>query len=149
MTASGAPPETDGDPTWRPGGDEPTGLKDRVQRMASGYTRTQKIVAAVAVVGVVLGVLLVSKMTGGSDWAPLYTDLSPEDGNAIVSALEEEGVPHQLGSGGDERLVGRIAWVELATTKFLGGEAMEEGDGAEHVAVALDVDVFRIKHLTE
>ncbi len=105
MTVSGSPTETDGDPTWRPGGDEPTGFKDRVLRMASGYTRTQKIVAGVAVLGVVLGVVLVSKMTGGGDWAPLYTDLSPEDGNAIVSALEEEGVPHQLGAGGSTILV--------------------------------------------
>ena len=105
MTVSGSPTETDGDPAWRPGGDEPTGLKDRVLRMASGYTRTQKIVAGVAVLGVVLGVVLVSKMTGGGDWAPLYTDLSPEDGNAIVSALEEEGVPHQLGAGGSTILV--------------------------------------------
>ena len=87
MTVSGSPTETDGDPAWRPGGDEPSGLKDRVLRMASGYTRTQKIVAGVAVLGVVLGVVLVSKMTGGSDWAPLYTDLSPADGNAIVGAL--------------------------------------------------------------
>ena len=106
MTVSGNPSGTDGDPTWRPGGDdEPSGLKDRVLRMASGYTRTQKIVAGVAVLGVVLGVVLVSKMTGGGDWAPLYTDLSPEDGNAIVSALEEEGVPHQLGAGGSTILV--------------------------------------------
>ncbi len=107
MTVSGGPSHTDadGDPTWRPGGDEPTGLKDRVLRMASGYTRTQKIVAGVAVVGVVLGVFMVSKMTGGADWAPLYTDLSPSDGGAIVTALEEEGVPHQLGAGGSTILV--------------------------------------------
>ncbi len=105
MTVSGGPSGTEGDSAWRAGGDEPAGLKDRVLRMASGYTRTQKIVAGVAVVGVVLGVFMVSKMTGGGDWAPLYTDLAPADGGAIVTALEEEGVPHQLGAGGSTILV--------------------------------------------
>ena len=49
------------DGAWRPGGEnEPTGLKDRLTRMASGYSRQQKIVAGVAVAGVIVGVFLVS-----------------------------------------------------------------------------------------
>jgi len=94
--SSGAP-----DGTWRPGGeDEPKGMKDRLSRMASGYTTKQKVIAGVAVVGVVAGVFLVSRMTGGTKWAPLYTDLKVEDGGAIVAELEERGIPHQLAAGG-------------------------------------------------
>ena len=89
------------DGAWRPGGEnEPTGLKDRLTRMASGYSRQQKIVAGVAVAGVIVGVFLVSRMTGGTKWAPLYTDLAAEDGGAIVAELEERGIPHQLAAGG-------------------------------------------------
>lgn len=99
--STGAP-----DGTWRPGGeDEPKGLKDRVSRMASGYSTKQKVVAGVAVVGVVLGVFLVSRMTGGTKWAPLYTDLKTEDGGAIVAELEERGIPHQLAAGGTTIMV--------------------------------------------
>lgn len=106
MTVPGGPARSDDGGTWRPGGeDEPAGLKDRVVRMASGYTRTQQVVAAVAVVGVVVGVVMVARMTGGSDWAPLYTDVSPDDGGAIVAALEEQGVPHELAAGGSTIMV--------------------------------------------
>jgi|GEM_PF-168774 len=90
---------------WRPGGDEPTGLKDRVLRMASGYTRTQKIVGGAAILGVVFGVMMVSRLTGGGDWAPLYTEVTADDGGAIVAALEEQGVPHQLAAGGSTIMV--------------------------------------------
>jgi flagellar M-ring protein FliF len=94
------------DGVWRPGGeDEPKGLKDRVARMASGYSTKQKVIAGVAVVGVVLGVFLVSRMTGGTKWAPLYTDLKAEDGGAIVAELEERGIPHQLAAGGTTIMV--------------------------------------------
>ncbi|CAN5606593.1 N/A [soil metagenome] len=87
--------------SWNPGAVKGGGnFKDKIGRLAGGYSRTQKIVAAVAVVGVIAAVFFVSSMTGGTEWSPLYTNVSAEDGGAIVAQLEEQGVPHELADGG-------------------------------------------------
>ena len=92
--------------SWNPGAVKGGGnFKDKLGRLASGYTRGQKIGAGAAIVAVVAAVFLVSRMTGGTEWAPLYTDVSAEDGGAIVAQLEEQGVPHELSANGSTIMV--------------------------------------------
>ena len=81
------------------------GFKDKLTGLAANYSKGQKIVAGVVVAAVLLGLLMVSRMTGGTEYAPLYTDLSAEDGGAIVAELEKEGIPHQISAGGSSILV--------------------------------------------
>lgn len=84
---------------------EPANFKDRLTRILAGYDRNQKVLAGVVVAAVVLGLLVVSRMTGGTEFAPLFTDISAEDGGAIVAELEKIGVPHQISGGGSSILV--------------------------------------------
>jgi flagellar M-ring protein FliF len=81
------------------------GLRDKVANLLAGYSRTQKILAAVVVAAVVAGVVILTRASGGTDFAPLYTNLSPEDGATITQALEEEGVAYELASNGTTIMV--------------------------------------------
>ncbi len=79
--------------------------RERLQNLLAGYTRRQKTVAGVAVFGVVIVLLVTTRIAGRTEWGALYTDLSPDDGGALVTALEEQGVPHKLSNGGSTILV--------------------------------------------
>ena len=81
------------------------GFKDKLTGLAGNYTKGQKVVAGVVVAAVLLGLFMVSRMTGGTEYAPLYTDVSAEDGGAIVAQLEKEGIPHEISAGGSSILV--------------------------------------------
>lgn len=92
--------------SWNPGAVKGGGnFKDKLGRLAGGYSRNQKIGAVVAVVAVIAAIFVVSRMTGGTDWAPLYTDVSAEDGGAIVAQLDEQGVPYELTANGTTIMV--------------------------------------------
>jgi flagellar M-ring protein FliF len=80
-------------------------LKEKAAALAAGYSRGQKVAAAGAVVVVVLGVLVVTRLAGSTDWAPLYTEVSAEDGGKITSELTSKGVPYQLADGGTTIMV--------------------------------------------
>ena len=80
-------------------------LKDKVTTLAAGYTRGQKVAAAGAVLVVVVGVLVVTRLAGGTEWAPLYTEVSAEDGGAITTQLTSKGIPYQLADGGTTIMV--------------------------------------------
>lgn len=80
-------------------------LKERLTKLARAYSTGQKVVAGVVAAGVVLGLLFVSRLSGGTELAALYTDLSPEDGGAIVAELEKQGIAHEISQGGTAILV--------------------------------------------
>mgnify|MGYP000985461859 CR=1 FL=1 len=97
---SRTPPGFDGGPD-----EGPRDLKERITRLLAGYTTAQKAGAAGVAVAVVVGLLLVSRLTGGPEYAPLYTELTAEDGGAIVAELEKQGIPHRISQGGTSILV--------------------------------------------
>jgi flagellar M-ring protein FliF len=63
--------------------------------------------AAIAAVGLlVLGLVGVLAWRGGSPpMAPLYAELEPRDGAAVVAALDRARIPYRLGAGGSQVLV--------------------------------------------
>ncbi|HTO01323.1 MAG TPA: flagellar basal-body MS-ring/collar protein FliF, partial [Microthrixaceae bacterium] len=71
----------------------------------AGYSRRQKMIAGGAVIGVIALVLVVTRVTGRTEWGALYTDVSASDGGAIITALDEQGVPHKLANGGSTIMV--------------------------------------------
>ena len=104
--ADGAPGEPS--PAWTPttgsqGG--VAGLKDKVTNLLAGYSRNQKIVAVAAVAAVVVAVLFVTRMSGGVESSPLYTNLSAEDAATVTTALEEQGVAYELAANGTTIMV--------------------------------------------
>ncbi len=79
--------------------------RERLENLLAGYSRRQKIIAGASVLGVVALLFIVTKVTGRTEWGALYTDVSPTDGGAIVTALDEQGVPHKLANGGSTIMV--------------------------------------------
>ncbi len=74
--------------------------RQQIQRLAGGFTRTQRfgmVIVFVAVVGGVLGFSVLSRQT---DWAPLMSQLTPTDAAAITKQLDAKGTPFQLSDGG-------------------------------------------------
>lgn len=80
-------------------------FKERLRKLAGGYSNQQKMIAAGVVVAVVAGLFVVSRMSGGAPMAPLYTNVSAEDGGTIIAELEKLGIPHQISAGGSSILV--------------------------------------------
>lgn len=71
-------------------------LGDFMRKM-NGRTRLLALAGAVAVMGLVAGVVLEA---GGSRFSPLFTNLDPRDAADIVNKLEEQKVPYRLSAGG-------------------------------------------------
>ncbi|MGQ0632761.1 MAG: flagellar basal-body MS-ring/collar protein FliF [Sporichthyaceae bacterium] len=72
-------------------------------------TATQKVVAAVAVVAVLVGGYLFTGWATKPTFAPLFTDLVAADASAIVDQLNSAGTPYQLTEGGTTILVPQSA----------------------------------------
>jgi flagellar M-ring protein FliF len=76
---------------------------------------SQRIWIAVAVAGVIGGLLWFSRWNDERDFRPLFTGLADEDAGALVAKLHEAGVEYRLSSGGSTILVpsGKVAEARL------------------------------------
>jgi flagellar M-ring protein FliF len=75
-------------------------LRERASTMSSAYTKGQKAVMVGAVVAVVAGVLVFTRLAGTADYAPLYTNLEPADAAAVTERLSADGVSYELADAG-------------------------------------------------
>lgn len=91
-------------------------LKQRAGGVFAGFTRGQKAMMAVAVVGVLAGLMLFARNGGESQMAALYSNLSASDASAITDELSSQGVPYRLDNGGSTVLVpaGRVYDLRLS-----------------------------------
>lgn len=78
---------------------------DRAKGMLAGFTPGQRGVILVASLGLVLGVVALSRWVAQPTWTPLYGDLSSQDTSKIVEQLQADGVQYQLSNGGNTILV--------------------------------------------
>jgi flagellar M-ring protein FliF len=79
--------------------------KSQLQRFLGGFTTGQKVVSALAAIGlVVVGMLFISS-SPKQQYAPLFSNLDPKDASSITTALQSKGVSYKLGNGGDTILV--------------------------------------------
>ncbi|MGA3200883.1 MAG: flagellar basal-body MS-ring/collar protein FliF [Bryobacteraceae bacterium] len=76
---------------------------------------SQRIWIAVAVAGVIGGLLWFSRWNDERDFRPLFSGLADEDAGALVAKLHEAGVEYRLSSGGSTILVpsGKVAEARL------------------------------------
>ena len=75
-------------------------------RAFASFTTGQKVVTVVAAVGLVLGAVLFTMLSGGSSGtAPLFTSLSAADASAISKKLDTDGVKYSYAQGGTTILV--------------------------------------------
>ncbi len=80
-------------------------LKDGARRFASGFSRGQKTVTVLAVVGAILVGVIFMSMSGKPSYSVLFTNLQPSDAAAITNQLATNHVPYQLENGGSTILV--------------------------------------------
>lgn len=75
-------------------------MRQRATQIFSGFTTGQKTMLGLAGVGVILGSLLMTRMSGGAPYSTLYANLPSSDAAAVTQALQSTGVKYQLADGG-------------------------------------------------
>lgn len=80
-------------------------MKDGARRFASGFSRGQKVVTVVALLGVVLVASVFMSISGRPTYAMLFTNLQPTDAAAITQQLATSHIPYELQNGGTTILV--------------------------------------------
>ncbi|HEX5510148.1 MAG TPA: flagellar basal-body MS-ring/collar protein FliF [Actinomycetales bacterium] len=71
------------------------------------FSTPQKLIAGIGVAVLVLGGFAFTRWASAPTLAPLFTNLASSDASAIVDQLDSEGVPYELGDGGQSILVPR------------------------------------------
>jgi len=82
-----------------------TAIVQRLGRTLGGFSTGQKVIAALALVGVIIGGAAFTKWVGQPTYAPLFSNLAGSDASAIVDQLNSDGVQYQLADGGQTVLV--------------------------------------------
>ncbi|MDA8291446.1 MAG: flagellar basal-body MS-ring/collar protein FliF [Actinomycetota bacterium] len=80
-------------------------MRESARRFASGFSRGQKVVTVVSLVGVVLVAFVFMSLSGKPTYALLFTNLQPSDAAAITQQLATDHVPYELQNGGATILV--------------------------------------------
>ncbi len=80
-------------------------LKEGARRFASGFSRGQKTVTVLALVGVVIVAALFMSLSGRPTYSILFTNLKASDAASITQLLATNHVPYQLQDGGSTILV--------------------------------------------
>jgi flagellar M-ring protein FliF len=77
----------------------------RLRSLMKGFTPGQTGVIVVAVLGLVLGAVFLTRWAAQPSWTPLFSSLSGSDANAIVEQLKADNVQYRLADGGATVLV--------------------------------------------
>jgi flagellar M-ring protein FliF len=85
--------------------DQLTTARGRTGTILAGFTMGQKVMVAIAVVGVVIGGALFMQSESSPTYQPLFTGLQPSDAGAITQQLTSQKIPYQLADGGSTVLV--------------------------------------------
>jgi flagellar M-ring protein FliF len=80
-------------------------MVDRARTMAGRLTPMQKIALGAVVITVVVGGLMVSRSSGTTTMAPLFTDMASADASSVVDELNTRGVAYDLTDAGRTVLV--------------------------------------------
>jgi flagellar M-ring protein FliF len=80
---------------------------DRYRRTFVDFTTGQKVVAVLGTVALLLGGFMIFRWASAPSYAPLFSNLSPEDASAVVEQLDTSGVPYELAGDGSTVMVPR------------------------------------------
>ena len=73
---------------------------NQLKRLFDSLTLKQRIWIAVAALAVSVVIYGAVHWTAERDFKPLYTDLAPEDGGAVLAKVRETGTPYRLAGNG-------------------------------------------------
>ncbi len=99
---------------------------DRGRTLFRGFTTGQRTVLAVAVVGIVLVAVVLTRFAAQPTLTPLFSNLSATDASAVVDQLQSQGVQYQLTGSGSTILVPESQVYDLRVS--LAGKNLPAGD---------------------
>ena len=99
---------------------------ERGRRMLAGFTVGQRAMLVVAVVGLVVAAVALSRFAAQPSWTPLFSNLSGSDASAVVEQLKAQGAQYQLTNGGSTVLVPQSQVYDLRVA--LAGKNLPAGD---------------------
>lgn len=107
----------------------------RYQRSFTAFTTGQKVVAVLGTGALLLAAFMVFSWAGRPSYAPLFSNMSPEDAAAVVEELTAQGTPYELAGNGGTVMVPKDRVYE--TRIALSGEGLPAG-GTEDGYALLD-----------
>lgn len=123
---------------------------DRYRRSFALFSPGQKVVAIVGTGALLLAAFMVFRWASAPSYAPLFSNLSPEDASAVVEKLNADGVKYEIGGGGgtisvpqDQVYAQRIA---------LSGEGIPSSsgsDGGYSILDGQDISTSQFKEQTD
>jgi flagellar M-ring protein FliF len=85
--------------------DSLSSVRGRATSILAGFTTGQKVMTALAAVGVIVAAVLFMGAESKPTYQPLFTNLQSSDAGAITQQLASQKIPYQLADGGSTILV--------------------------------------------
>jgi flagellar M-ring protein FliF len=85
--------------------DSLSSARGRATSILAGFTTGQKVMTALAAVGVIVAAVLFMGAESKPTYQPLFTNLQSSDAGAITQQLASQKIPYQLADGGSTILV--------------------------------------------
>jgi flagellar M-ring protein FliF len=100
----------------------------RSRAALAGFTTGQRAVVIVAVLGLTLGVVALTRWVAQPTWSPLFGNLSGSDASAIVEQLQAQHAQYKLADGGSTILVPQAQVYDLRVA--MSGKGLPSGDSS-------------------
>lgn len=110
-------------------------LMQQIRIFLQQFSVAQRVALFTVAIGVLSALIVLALWANRPEYALLYSDLSPEDANQMVTTLADDGVPYRLAAGGTTIFVSadqvseyRLAFAAggLATGSVTGYELFDE-----------------------
>ena len=79
-------------------------VTSQLKSLYKGITPAKRFALVALVGGTIIGLIFLMNWAGSPDFQVLYSNLGPEDGGAIVSALKEKRIPYKISANGSSIL---------------------------------------------
>jgi len=96
-------------------------------QILKGLSPAKKMALAVLIIATLAGIITMISWSGSSEYAPLFTKLTPEDAGEILSKLREQRIPYRIRHNGSTIEIPREKIYE--TRLGLASEGLPRGSG--------------------
>jgi len=106
-------------------------VSSQLKALYKGITPAKRLTLVALVGGTIIGLIFLMNWAGSPDFQVLYSNLGPEDGGAIVSALKEKRIPYKISANGSSILAPSEQIYDLRLELAAGGLPRGSGVGFE------------------
>ncbi len=104
---------------------------EKLKDIWGNFSLTQRMIIGGVAVATIAGFIALTLFFNQTNYQLLYSNLSPEDANRVVTILQTENVPYELGEGGTSVLVPREKVYDLRIKIAGEGNLVGQGIGFE------------------